>query len=46
MICKIVETPIETDKLINAFQSESLGATCSFTGMVRGESRGQIGRGV
>ena len=41
MICKIVETPIETDKLINAFQSESLGATCSFTGMVRGESRGQ-----
>ena len=41
MICKIVDTPIDIGKLISTFESESLGATCSFTGMVRSESRGQ-----
>ncbi len=41
MICKIVDAPIEVEKLIGTFESESLGAICSFTGMVRSESRGQ-----
>ena len=41
MICNIVDVPIDVAKWMHTFESESLGAVCSFTGMVRSESRGQ-----
>ena len=41
MICNIVDVPIDVAKWMYTFESESLGAVCSFTGMVRSESRGQ-----
>ncbi len=41
MICNIVDIPIDVAQWMHTFESKSLGALCSFTGMVRSESRGQ-----
>jgi len=41
MICKIVDSPIDITEWMDIFESKSLGALCSFTGIVRSESRGQ-----